>query len=121
MGMTLKEKVDRAYELDQLIKQSEKELDPLKKALKAHAKKHKKSLIEGDKASAVIAGSGRVTCDPEELQEALNDRDLGDNFYELVSVKNDPAKKLLGETAFDSISERHFNAYGKISLKPRKQ
>lgn len=115
--MKIAEKVDRAHFLSMEIKKMEEELDGLKKDLKAHAKKHNYPEIVGKSSKAVFGPTGWTSIEPKKLHETLKDMELSKKFYDLVKVKITDAKKLIGETVFDSISKSGSIAYNKVTFK----
>ena len=115
--MLLAEKVDRGKHLSVFIKKMEKELDAIKKDLKAHAKKHDLQEIAGKKAVAKFSPSGWTSIQPKALFTKLQELKQKDLFFGLVKVQIVAAKKALGEVVFDSISESGSTPFNKVTFK----
>ena len=103
------------------------------KALESKMETHKeffKDLAEKQKQTDFVNSNGdkvKVSphttnvVDPAEFQKTLKSMKLDSHFIECVTVKVGDAKKLIGETMLEGITQTSVNPYGKVLFKPTKK
>lgn len=117
MGERIKELVDRGFELSAKIKELEKSLAEVKGEIKAYAKKHKSSSIEGQKSVATLSPYTTTTCAPEDLLAKLKELKRAGEFTSLVNVAIGPTKKAIGEMILSEIAETNTIPYHVVKFK----
>jgi hypothetical protein len=105
-GRSIKEKIDALTK-----RQSE-----IKKVLLIEAEKNKVDHFFGDKYFARISPMSTTVCEPSVYYTLMEDTGRLDEFFDSISVLVGKARKLIGETAFEEISDTSINPYAKVSF-----
>jgi hypothetical protein len=92
------------------------ELEKIKKIFREEAKARKVDHFLGDKNFVRVSPQTSTECDPQDLEQTLDDLDRHVEFYDCIRVLVTEAKAKLGETVFDSISHTKSEAYKKVSF-----
>ena len=116
---TTAELVDKGYKLKCKVDKVEVELDAIKKELRSRAKKEKKDYYFGNKNFATISGRTSTACEAIDLYNTYVDIGREKDFFKAVSVTVGTARKDLGETLFDSISEMTTTPYNTVAFKEK--
>lgn len=115
----IKDLVDEGEKIDKKIKKLEKELNNIKKQLKAHAKRYELNEIKGNTATVIISESNYSTVNPIDLFNLLKKLKLYDKRFDLINVKIKDTRSFLGEINFDLINVPSTIEYNKCSFKEK--
>ena len=110
-----KKKVDLAGELDQKIKEYDKQLARLKDEIKVIAEKKNKKMLEGHTFTAVISPMSSSKCEARDLLKFLRKRGEEKKFVDLVKVDMTSAKRYLKEE-INKIVKTTVKEFGKIQF-----
>ncbi len=116
-SMSDAELVDFGYQCKVKYDAAEEVLDAAKVEARERAKKQKQDHFFGIKHFLNVSPGSSTSCNAKELHGLYEDMDREEDFYEAVKVLTGKAKKDLGETLFDSISETNTFPYNTVSFK----
>lgn len=102
-GLTEGEAVDIAYNLKADIEEKTALLEGYKKLFKKTSEVGEQ--VIGGEGYVLLTKRANVSVEPGKLYGALEDVDLTDEFYSLISVKIADARKLLGVMIFSKIEK----------------
>jgi len=117
--MTTSELVDKGYKLDKRIKELTAELEAIKETLKGRALATKSREFLGEQGKAVVGDRATTTIKPEVLISYLKDSHMEERLPDLINVKVDETRKLLGEMVIDEIASKGVSRFSIVRFTPR--
>jgi hypothetical protein len=112
----IKKAVDRGREIKEEIDALEAEQDKIKEFLRSEAKARKIGYFLGFERFARVSPHTETSCDPREVENIFTDLDRHEEFYDCIKVQVGEAKKRLGDTVFESVSQRKSIPYKTVSF-----
>lgn len=99
----IEEAVDYATELDGIRKDLDKELKPIKNAIRKYADSNHLDEVEGNEHLAKLSGGKSSMIPPKDLYRVMKKEGVLDKFWDLIKVQVTDAKELMGELSLKDI------------------
>lgn len=108
--------VDKGRKLKESIDDLEIQLDKIKAVLRGQAKTIKTDHFLGKKHFCRVSPQTATICSAKDYFNLMDEQGRRDEFFDSTKVLIGEAKKLIGDTVFESISLTESEAYKKVSF-----